>query len=287
MATNNKFIAACIQLNSQNNLEDNITKAKNLITQAAKAGANFIALPENAFYMAEKYLDLLKISGNMKAHPAVLAMQKIASELNIFLQICVAVLPENIPIENIGKQKLANRSIIISSIGEIISYYDKIHLFDAVVKNDQTYTESESFISGDKAVITNLPWGKVGQTICYDVRFASIFRTLAKSGAEFITAPAAFTYKTGAAHWHILLRARAIENGCYIIAAGQCGNHPRGRKTFGHSIIINPWGQILAEASEDNEEFILAEIDASMVNEIRNNMPSLKHDKNFTLDVHQ
>jgi predicted amidohydrolase len=278
MLNSQNFIAACVQLNSQNNLTDNLEKINKFVSEAAQAGASFITLPENAFFMAENHVELFQHSPKMLQHNAIIVMQKLAQQHKIWLLFTLAVQADELA------DKLANRSVLISPEGEIASHYDKIHLFDANVKGDQTYQESKNAINGSKAVIADLPWGKLGQTICYDLRFPHLFRALAKNGAKFITVPAAFTYKTGQAHWHSLLRARAIENACYIIAPAQCGMHPKGRRTYGHSLIINPWGEILSEGTEEMEGVIVAKIEPEMVDDIRANLPSLNHDREFSFE---
>lgn len=266
----NNFSAACIQMNSGNNIARNIATAEKLIRAAAKAGSNFIALPENAFLMRENRDELIKAAVKLEENPALIAMQKLAAELNIWLLLgSIAVKGES--------DKFYNRSVLIDASGKINTAYDKIHLFDVDVPGGETHRESDNFLAGNKEITANLPWIKLGLTICYDLRFPNQFKKLAQNGAGAITVPSAFTYKTGEAHWHSLLRARAIENSCYILAPAQCGFHPRNRQTYGHSLIIDPWGKILAEASEDKEEFIMAEIDMAKVNTIREKLPAWKN----------
>jgi len=212
-------------------------------------------------------------AANMAEHKAVLRMQTLATELGIWLLFCVAVKND--------AQKLFNRSLMVDPHGRIIAQYDKIHLFDVDVPGGESHRESDNFDGGSKAILAELPATKLGMTICYDLRFPHLFRKLAKAGAEIIAVPSAFTYKTGEAHWHILLRARAIENSCFIIAPAQCGRHPSGRQTYGHSLIIDPWGKILAEGAEAEEGIITAEIDLEQVGKIRTSLPSLSADRSF------
>ena len=293
---NTNFTAAAVQLNSNNNMPANIKKASALISQAAEAGAEFIALPENAFLMGASDEEKLKFNLPMAEHVAVLAMRELAAKLKIWLLFGVAVghnsIPPNNPLTPPPKpllspakapKKLYNRCILVNPNGKIINYYDKIHMFDVDIINGESHRESASFEPGEQAVVANLPWAKLGLTICYDLRFPTLFRALAHAGAQIITVPSAFTHKTGAAHWHALLRARAIETTSYIIAPAQCGHHPRNRHTYGHSIIISPWGEILAEASENKEEFIIAKVNIDELNELRNSLPSLRHDRQFKL----
>jgi predicted amidohydrolase len=180
-------------------------------------------------------------------------------------------------------QKDWNCSLLLDDKGEIAAQYDKIHLFDVTLKGGETYRESDRMEAGDTAVLATTPWGKLGMTICYDVRFPHLYRTLAKAGADFLSVPSAFTFTTGSAHWHSLLRARAIENGCYVIAPAQCGTHPGGRRTFGHSLIVDPWGAVIAEGSEDKPGVISAVIDTGKIAEAREMIPSLQHDREFHL----
>jgi predicted amidohydrolase len=179
-----------------------------------------------------------------------------------------------------GQKRLANRSLLFNPSGQIVARYDKIHMFDANVAENESYSESANFRGGNRAVVASVPWGKLGMTICYDVRFPHLYRTLAKAGADIITVPSAFTVTTGKLHWHILLRARAIETGCFVVAPAQCGTHDGGRRTYGHSLIIAPSGEIMAEAA-DKPEIITAELNLAKVTEARHKLPSLKHDREF------
>ena len=180
-----------------------------------------------------------------------------------------------------GGPKLAQRCYLFNPAGEIVAAYDKIHMFDADVGAGDSHRESASYEAGTRAVMAPTPWGNLGLTICYDMRFPHLYRALAKAGANIITVAAAFTVPTGQAHWHTLLRARAIETGCFILAAGQCGTHEGGRKTYGHSLIINPWGEILADAGEE-KGLITATLNLDEVAAARTKLPSLQHDRVFT-----
>jgi predicted amidohydrolase len=181
----------------------------------------------------------------------------------------------------ISNGKIANRCYLIDPGGEVQATYDKIHMFDVDLDDGDNYRESATYEPGTKAVTADLPWGKLGLTICYDVRFAYLYRALAQAGAEFITVPAAFTKVSGEAHWHVLQRARAIETGSYVIAAAQCGTHAEDRKTYGHSLIVDPWGRVLADGGDD-VGVITAEIDPAQVAEARRKIPALSHDRQFS-----
>lgn len=267
---------ACIQINSGNKINENIARVESLVKDAVSAGAKFVLLPENVALMSENKKNLFENSFLEDEHPALSRLKEIAKELNIW--ILIGSLQIKIP--EIG-DKLYNRSYLIGNDGEIKSLYDKIHLYDVVLANGERYVESANFAGGSKVVVANTPFGNLGMTICYDVRFPHLFRTLAKKGADFISVPAAFTEFTGKAHWHVLLRARAIENGCYILAPAQTGTHPNKRETYGHAMIISPWGEILSDAGEE-EGFAIADIDAEEVRRVRASLPSLSHDRDFS-----
>lgn len=265
---------ACAQLSSSDNIEQNIVRADALAGEAAQQNAQLIAFPENTFQM--------EVSGVKRTlytydeHPGLKAASDIAKRHKIWLLVGSA----SVKIDDSGKT--VNRQLLFDDNGELVSHYDKIHLFDVDVGDGQEYKESKYFLAGDKAVVAQTPWAKIGLSICYDLRFPHLYRALAKSGAEILAVPAAFTQVTGEAHWHVLLRARAIENGCFVIAPAQCGTHAGGRKTYGHAMIIDPWGNVLAEAGTD-EGIIVAELDIDQVKKNRRKMPSLTHDKDIKL----
>ncbi|MCD6034617.1 MAG: amidohydrolase [Rickettsiales bacterium] len=269
---------ACIQLSTQDTIEINIREATLLIEEAAAKGADFIALPENVSCMGVEGEQLKALSPAQDRHPVVKAMQENARKLGKW------ILVGSVPVA-IGEQdRLSNRSLLINNEGTVVAAYNKIHLFDADPGDARAYRESSRFYPGEKSVIAkNTPIGTLGMTICYDLRFAYLYRALAQAGAECITVPSAFTYTTGIAHWHTLLRARAIETGCYIIAPGQCGTHPGHRRTYGHSLIVNPWGEIIAEADEQ-PGVTLASIDLAQVHDARKRVASLSHDRKFSFD---
>lgn len=268
------FKAACIQLNSNDDRNSNIAKAAILIRKAKAAGADLVITPENtdlmappkSLYRAQKFFQ--------DEHPALKHFQALAKELDLWLVI------GSLAIKVPDKEKLANRSFLIDNKGNISCYYDKIHLFDVTLSTQEEYKESSRCMPGNQAVVGDTPWGKLGMTICYDLRFPHLFRELAKRGAKCITVPAAFTQLTGEAHWHVLLRARAIETGCYIFAPAQTGTHPGNRHTYGHSVIVDPWGVVLTDGGY-NEGIVMANIDLNMVDNIRRKLPSLHHDREF------
>jgi predicted amidohydrolase len=209
-------------------------------------------------------------------HPAIAAFGGLAKETGAWL------LAGSLSVKR-GDRKIANRSYLFDPGGRVVASYDKIHMFDVAIGDGQTYRESATFEPGTEAVIADLPWGRLGLSICYDVRFPHLYRALAKDGADFLAVPAAFTHVTGTAHWHVLLRARAIETGCFVIAPAQCGTHAEGRRTYGHSLIVDPWGEVLADGGEE-VGFVTAEIDPAKVDEARRKVPSLSHDRPFSLE---
>ncbi len=269
------FIAACVQINAARDIEENILTLERLIDEAHAKGAQFITTPECSGAMEPDSERMMRNTPAETDHPTLAAMIAKAVETRAWLLIgSLAVKRDD--------GKIANRSYLISPTGEIAATYDKIHMFDVELGDGQYYRESESYEPGTLGVTAELPWGRVGLSICYDVRFAYLYRALAQNGAEFLTVPAAFTKVSGEAHWHVLQRARAIETGSYVIAAAQCGTHAEDRQTFGHSLIIDPWGQILADAGE-YVGVITAEIDPAKVIEARSKIPALTHDRPFAL----
>jgi deaminated glutathione amidase len=265
------FTAACVQMRTGTDIDRNIQDATKLIREAANAGAQFVATPETTALME---LGAKRLFANIVAEEddrALSAFQGLASDLDIHLLIgSLAV--------KAAEDKAANRSFLIRPDGAIAARYDKIHMFDVDLGNGEAYRESKNYEAGGKAVLTDLPWGGLGMTVCYDLRFPHLYRQLSHAGAGFLTVPSAFTKPTGEAHWHVLLRARAIETGSFVFAPAQGGTHENGRETYGHSLIIDPWGEVLAEAAT-GPCVILAEIDPARINEARSRIPSLTHDR--------
>ena len=271
-----KFTAACVQLRSSEDIAENISSASKLIREAAKAGAQFIATPENTSLMAADGGAKLAHSTSEDKDTALAAFRALATELNVHLLVGSLAI-------KVSDTKTANRSFLIAPDGNVTARYSKIHLFDVDLPSGETYRESNTVAGGDEAVIAQTPWGKLGLSICYDIRFPQLYRKLANAGAFAFTAPSAFTVTTGKAHWHVLLRARAIENGAFMIAPAQGGTHANGRSTYGHSLIVGPWGEILAEGGTDSGIF-LAEIDPELSKKARAELPSLRHDREFRLN---
>ena len=253
----------------------NIAAATALIREAKAKGAQFAATPEmTSLFEAESDALFSKVR-TQDNDTALTAFRALAEELSLWLLI------GSLPIQ-VAQRQCANRSFLIDPKGAIRATYDKIHMFDVDLPGGEVYRESRNYRPGERAFVASLPWGKVGMSVCYDLRFPHLYRTLAKSGASFLTIPAAFTYMTGQAHWHVLQRARAIETGCFVIAPAQGGKHENGRHTFGHSLIVDPWGNIIAEAG-DAPGVIVADIDPNKVAEARSRVPALTHDREFKL----
>jgi deaminated glutathione amidase len=268
-----KFTAACVQLRSTDDVLDNMRTAAELIREAKAKGAAFIATPENTCLMAPTDGVKLEKTFAEADDPAIPFFRRLAEELDVWLLIGSLAI-------KVTPTKTANRSYLFSPHGKQVATYDKIHLFDVDLPSAETYRESKTVAPGDKVVTADLPWGRLGLTICYDLRFPHLYRALAKAGAHFITIPAAFTKTTGQAHWHVLMRARAIETGAFVISPAQGGRHANGRETYGHSLIIAPWGEILGEGGVD-PGVILAEIDPAQVESVRARIPSLQHDRPY------
>lgn len=269
------FNAACVQLRSSGDVSENIAAAEQLIRDAARAGAHYVQTPEMTNIVERSRPALSERIAPEDQDPAVARFAGLASELGIILHVGSLALKA-------PGGRIANRAFVFGPSG-LLARYDKIHLFDVDLPGGESWRESAVYSPGDRAVIADLPWLRLGVAICYDLRFPQLFRALAHAGAAALTAPAAFTRQTGEAHWHVLQRARAIENGAFMISAAQAGRHADGRETYGHSIIVGPWGEILAEAGADGPEIIIAEIDPVQSADARQRIPGLKNERPFTL----
>ena len=266
---------ACVQLNSGSSILENITRAAELVKEAAEEGAFFIATPENTCHIRFPAEQALESAMRQDTHTAVPFFADLAKSCGVTLLIGSL----SIKVED---NKLVNRSFLFSKDGKMAAIYDKIHLFDVELSNGEIYHESNTVQSGDKAIISKISDDfTVGLSICYDLRFAYLYRTLAQAGANILCIPAAFTVPTGQAHWETLLRARAIETGSFVLAPAQVGEHENGRKTWGHTMIIDPWGKIMAQ-QEEGEGFITAELDIAQVHKTRTAIPALLHDREYT-----
>ena len=264
-----KFTAACLQLTSNDQPKENLDQVLQLSEQAIKEKVDIILTPENTFLLTLDHEVLLKRSETYDNSHCIEEIKKFSKNNSIWFLI--GATPINID------NQIYNRSILINPEGEIVSHYDKIHMFDVNLPNGESYKESDKFKAGKEIVLSKLPWANLGHSICYDLRFPNHYRQLMKKGADLLTVPSAFTKNTGERHWHILLRSRAIENFCYVLAPAQTGKHFNGRETYGHSLIISPDGKILAE-KENGIGFIVSEIDTEKVKKIRSEIPSTSLD---------
>ena len=264
---------AALQLNAKPNIHDNITEILILAKKALDDGAELIATPENSCFIKAKTEEKLRASFSEENHPTLHALQNFAKENSVFISIGSLSI-------KISDTQMANRSFFINKAGEIIARYNKIHLFDVRLQTGEVHQESLYFKGGNVPCLTEINGHKIALSICYDVRFPELYRIYAEKGAEILLIPAAFTVPTGTAHWHTLLKARAIENQCFVIAAAQTGIHEVGRKTYGHSLIIDPWGQVLGDAGE-HIGIITADLSFEQLKEVRSSVPCLMHRKIF------
>jgi len=263
------FKVSCIQICSGKNMQKNLTFSKKLILKAIKQKSDLIITPENSTLFGLSKKELMQSATTMQKDFYLVEMKKIAQKYKKWILVGSAVIKED--------NKIKNRSILINSKGKIQAYYDKIHMYDAILSKKEKYSESKIFTPGKLIKTANLPWGRVGLSICYDVRFPSMYRKLSKKGSLFISVPSAFTKTTGKKHWHSLLKARAIENFSYIFAPAQSGTHWNGRKTFGHSLIISPDGEILKELKQGTG-VITANINPNLPLTLRKRISSLNKD---------
>ncbi|MBO0347499.1 carbon-nitrogen hydrolase family protein [Roseibium limicola] len=270
------FKAACVQMRSGKSVADNISQAEALIRQAAAEGADFVQTPEMTNVLVRSREELMERITLERDDATLARFCLLAKELGLWLHAgSLAILLEG--------GKVANRGFLISPDGQVFAKYDKIHMFDVDLPNGESWRESATYEPGKQTMLADLPWLKMGMAVCYDVRFPAIFRSQARQGAGLLTMPAAFTRQTGEAHWHVLQRARAIENGAFVVSAAQGGAHEDGRETYGHSLIIDPWGKVLAEADHDRPGIVVAEIDPEQVVKARQRIPAIANERSFAL----
>jgi predicted amidohydrolase len=273
--TNAAFRAGLVQMCTGRNVDRNVEDASALIREAAARGAHYVQTPEITTLMEMERARLFAAVRPEEGNPAIARFAALAQELGIWLHIgSMAVL--------LGSGKIANRSLLFTPDGVIQARFDKLHMFDVELPGGESYRESKNYQAGNAGVLAELPWGTLGLTVCYDLRFPHLYRALTKAGADFLAIPSAFTRQTGEAHWHVLVRARAIENGAYVLAAAQAGKHESGRETYGHSLIVSPWGEVIAEADAE-VGVIVADIRPEEVEKARARIPSLRHDRPFEI----
>jgi len=273
MTSGSKFRVGLIQMRSGRTPQANQDAAATLIREAKTGGADYVQTPEMTNIMETSREKLFTTIVEEEKDPTLATFRELARTLGIYVHVgslAVKVLAD----------KAANRSFLIDRKGNIVARYDKIHMFDVDLTGGESYRESRSYRPGELAVVSDLPWGRLGLTICYDLRFPALYRALAEAGASYLAIPSAFTRQTGEAHWHVLMRARAIENGSFVFAAAQGGTHENGRETFGHSLVVDPWGRVLAEGGTE-PGVVFADIDPAEVTAARSRIPSLQHGRRF------
>ena len=285
-----RFKVGVIQLNSQADYDSNFLHCSSLIRQAVSLGARIVFTPENTTRLTSLTLPFSVSSASYESdHPSIPQYCQLAYELGVWINLgSVAVRAED------DSTKMANRSLLISphpspstpSSGRVVARYDKVHMFDVPsldTATSESYLESSRIRPGSTSPVVSTPFGRIGLTICYDMRFPSLYTQLALAGADIITVPSAFTVITGKAHWHTLLRARAIETGAWVIAAAQSGDHPGGRKTYGRSLVVNPWGEVVGEVEKEGEGVVVVDVDVGLVQETRRRIPSLNNRRDFQI----
>ena len=269
------FNAAIIQMRSGLDPTANLAAALKSINEAKEAGADYVLTPEMTNILAAKREQLFAKIVTEEQDETLTTLREVARKLAIYIHIGSLAIKAS-------PEKAANRSFLIDRRGEVVARYDKIHMFDVDLAGGESYRESNTYRPGELAMVADLPWARLGLTVCYDLRFPALYRALAEAGASFLAIPSAFTRQTGEAHWHVLQRARAIENGCFVFAAAQGGKHENGRETYGHSLVVDPWGYVLAEGGTE-PGVVMAQIDPSEVVAARSRIPSLHHGRRFEL----
>ena len=271
------FRVALLQMQTGNDLAANLDKVKTMAGEAAANGAQLVLTPEYTLMMDGSGRVMRSRALEANGQPALAELQALARELSVWLLIGSLTLKT-------GGDRIANRSFLVAADGSVVASYDKIHMFDATLPDGRVIRESSAYMPGDCAVVTETPWGRIGLTVCYDVRFPQLYRRLAKAGALYLTVPSSFQRATGKFHWHTLLKARAIENACFVFAPAMCGEHPGDRTTYGHSLVVDPWGEVLADGGEA-PGIVYADIDPAAVARVRAMLPCLDHDREFRAPV--
>jgi predicted amidohydrolase len=275
MSAAGTFKAAMIQMRSGLAPGANVDVAARLIGEAKSAGADYVQTPEMTNILAVRREQLLVTAVEEEADTSLATFRELARKLGIYVHVGSLAI-------KISPDRAVNRGFLINPKGSIAARYDKIHMFDVDLEGGESYREARTYRPGEQAVLADLPWGRLGITICYDLRFPALYRALSEAGATMLAIPSAFTKQTGEAHWHVLMRARAIENGSFVFAAAQGGKHDNGRETFGHSLIVDPWGRILAEGRTE-PGVVMADIDLEEVAKARSRIPSLQHGRRFEI----
>jgi predicted amidohydrolase len=269
------FRVGLIQMRSGREPQGNLAAASAMIREARAGGADYVLTPEMTNVMESRRERLFEVIAEEERDPSLAGFRELARELGVVVHVGSLAIKT-------AADRAVNRSFLIDGKGEIVARYDKIHMFDVDLANGESYRESRTYRPGDVAVVADLPWGRLGLTICYDLRFPALYRALAENGASFLAIPSAFTRQTGEAHWQVLMRARAIENGCYVFAAAQGGTHENGRETYGHSLVVDPWGRVVVEGGAE-PGVIFADVDPAEIATARGRIASLQHGRRFEI----
>lgn len=265
---------ACLQVNARADLEANLQAVSDMAKEAAANGARLLLTPEYTLMMDGSGRVMRDGALPADGGTALARLQTLAQELDVWMLAGSLTLRTD-------DARIANRSFLLDNSGGVVATYDKIHMFDVTLPDGKIIRESSAYRPGDRAVIAETPWGRLGMTVCYDVRFPGLYRALAQAGATLITVPASFQRQTGKSHWHALLRARAIENECFVLAPAMCGDHGGNRQSYGHSLVVDPWGDILADGGE-SPGIVYADLDPGRAAKIRKQIPSLEHDRAYS-----
>lgn len=268
-----KFRVALLQMQTGNDLAANLESMRAMTREAAAGGAQFVLSPEYVLMMDGSGRVMRERALDTEGTPALTELQALARELSIWLLVGSLTLKTD-------GERIVNRSYLLAEDGGVVASYDKIHMFDATLPDGKVIRESSAYCPGNRAVVADTPWGKLGLTICYDLRFPQLYRALARGGARYLTVPSSFQRATGKSHWHPLLKARAIENACFVLAPAMCGEHPGNRTTYGHSLVVDPWGEVLADGG-DEPGIVYADIDPARIDRVRGMLPCLEHDREF------
>ena len=260
-----------------NDLAANLAAVTDMTRAAARDGARFVLTPEYALMMDGSGRVMRERALEPDGGSTLRELQALARELSVWL------LAGSLTVRT-ETERIANRSVLISADGTLAASYDKIHMFDVTLPDGKVIRESSAYCPGDRAVTAETPWGTIGLTVCYDLRFPQLYRSLAQAGARYLTIPSSFQRATGKAHWHTLIKARAIENACFVFAPAMCGEHPGNRTSYGHSLIVDPWGEILADGGEA-PGIVCADVDPARIDKVRGMLPCLQHDREFRLPM--
>jgi predicted amidohydrolase len=264
---------ACLQTNAGNDLGANLAALTAMTREAVAGGASFVLSAEYALMMDGSGRAMRENALSADGEPALSALRALSIELGVWQLVGSLTLKSE-------DGRMLNRSVLLSAEGKVVASYDKIHMFDATLPSGTVIRESSAYRPGERAVIGETPWGKLGMTVCYDLRFPQLYRALAQRGAAMLAVPSSFQRETGKAHWHVLLRARAIENAAFVIAPALCGDHPGRRMTYGHSLVVDPWGEVIADGGEA-PGVVYADLELGQVGKVRGMLPSLAHDRPF------